>query len=241
MLAAREILADQRQNMESRQAMLIAIRRQLAASAPLDVVRSQHQAHFTGTSHTDRVAAIEQPPTISLVEHFRVSLEAVSGHCVAVRDEVEAATAVLQIIGQRERIAVSNSPLVQRVMRSVEHHAELIEAATPPALFDCDAGITGAQWAIAETGTLALESEEERHRLISLVPPMHIAIIEAGRIRQTMGEVLRLISENGGDALSRTVTFITGPSRTSDIELTLAIGVHGPAELHVIVIVGENS
>jgi len=68
------------------------------------------------------------------------------------------------------------------------------------------------------------------------VPPIHIAIIEASRIRQTMAEVLRAINEDGRDSLSRTVTFITGPSRTSDIELTLAIGVHGPAELHVIVI-----
>jgi len=239
--AAGEILADQRQNMESRQAMLSAIRRQLAASTPFDVVRSQHQAHLTGNSHPDRVTAFEQPPAIPLLEHFSLSLEAVSGHCVVVRDEVEAATAVSQIIGPTaRRIAVSNSPLVQRVMRSAKHHAELIEAAASLALFDCDAGITGAQWAIAETGTLVLESEEERHRLISLVPPVHIAIIEASRIRQTMGEVLGLISEHGSDALSRTVTFITGPSRTSDIELTLAIGVHGPAELHVIVI-GENS
>src|SRR5437764_71495 len=74
-----------------------------------------------------------------------------------------------------------------------------------------------------------------RKHLASLVPPVHVAILEAGRIRQTMSEVLELIT-NSEVGLSRTVTFITGPSRTSDIELTLAIGVHGPGELHVIVI-----
>jgi len=97
-------------------------------------------------------------------------------------------------------------------------------------------GITSAQWGIAETGTLVLESEKEFNRLTSLVPPVHICLLEAKNMRETLGEILQNL--NTGN-LSRTVTFITGPSRTSDIELTLAIGVHGPAELHVIVI-GEE-
>jgi L-lactate dehydrogenase complex protein LldG len=114
-----------------------------------------------------------------------------------------------------------------------------LENADAPALFDCDIGITGAQWAIAETGTLVLESDEERHRLASLVPTVHIAVIEAGRVRRTLGEVLGALNEKGQSGLSPAVTFITGPSRTSDIELTLAIGVHGPAELFVIILEGE--
>ncbi|HSB61184.1 MAG TPA: LUD domain-containing protein, partial [Vicinamibacteria bacterium] len=94
-------------------------------------------------------------------------------------------------------------------------------------------------WAAAETGTLVLESDRERHRLASLVPTAHVALLEAGRIRRTLGEVLRALGEQGRDGLSRTVTFVTGPSRTSDIELTLAIGVHGPAELQVVIVEGE--
>ena len=74
----------------------------------------------------------------------------------------------------------------------------------------------------------------------SLVPPVHVAIIEARQVRQTLGEVLQAIGAQGQAGLSRTVTFITGPSRTSDIELTLAIGVHGPGELYVIIIASEG-
>ena len=53
--------------------------------------------------------------------------------------------------------------------------------------------------------------------------------------------MLQAINERGEGALSRAITFITGPSRTSDIELTLAIGVHGPAELYVVIIEGEGN
>jgi L-lactate dehydrogenase complex protein LldG len=231
-------LTEERQNIRSRQLMLAAIRKQLAASAPFDAVRKEHGVQPAVANREDCVVAIVRSPELSLTEFFCESLEAVSGRYKVVRNEVEAATAVQQVIEQTNarRVAISDSPLVLQIMRSVNHDAKLFEAAIPSALFDCDAGVTGAQWAIAETGTLVLVSEKERHRLASLVPPVHIAIIEASCIRQTMAEVLAAINENGSDTLSRTVTFITGPSRTSDIELTLAIGVHGPAELHVIVI-----
>ena len=160
------------------------------------------------------------------------------------RDETEAAAAVHEIIDQLKarRVAFSNAPLVRRVVSGTgAADVEWLERASASDLFDCDAGITGAQWAIAETGTLVLESDEERHRLASLVPPAHIALIEAGQIKRTLGETLELIGAGGRDRMSRTITFITGPSRTSDIELTLAIGVHGPGELYVVIIAEQSA
>ena len=65
------------------------------------------------------------------------------------------------------------------------------------------------------------------------MPPVHIAIVDASKIRATLGEALLLLRV--GKEVSPAVTFVTGPSRTADIELTLAIGVHGPQELYVIV------
>src|SRR5256885_15950310 len=149
----------------------------------------------------------------------------------------EAARALQQIVDERKarRVAVSDSTVVKEILRRLKTEAVFLNAPNQSELFDCEMGITGAQWAIAETGTLVLESERERHRLASLVPPVHVAIIQASQIRRTMSEVLELVKK-AEVGLSRTVTFITGPSRTSDIELTLAIGVHGPGELHVIVI-----
>jgi L-lactate dehydrogenase complex protein LldG len=240
MKSAGEKLAERLQETEARRAIIAAVRGHLVASAPFDAVRNERTAPHEIKTRASHAASHDQ--AVSLAEHFRQALEAVGGRCAFVRNEEEAAQAVQLIIEQKEaqRIAVSDSPLVQRVIERVESNAVLLKNAAASALFDCDVGITSAQWAVAETGTLVLESDQERHRLLSLVPPVHIAIIEADRILLTLGGVLQAINDKGPNDLSRTVTFVTGPSRTSDIELTLAIGVHGPAEIYVIIIKGEG-
>lgn len=218
---------------EARQEILSSIREHLAASKRFD-----GQAVHPQTAQPRAKSNSEQGDrNKTVIERFRQALEAVSGHCSIVRTIDDAARAVQQILDERKarRVAVSDSTLVQGILGRLQTAAVFLDAPNQAELFDCDLGITAAQWAIAETGTLVLESERERHRLASLVPPVHVAIIEANRIRQRMAEVLELIKSSDA-GLSRTVTFITGPSRTSDIELTLAIGVHGPGELHVIVI-----
>jgi L-lactate dehydrogenase complex protein LldG len=229
-------VAKAQQNDEAKREMLSAIRRQLVASAPYDAVRSEHAQHHSEQSSVPTRSMKDD--STSLVERFRGALEAVVGRCVIVRNEREAADAISATIEERKasRVALSNSALVEAIVPHLKSEATLVRSIAASELFDCEIGVTGAQWGIAETGTLVLESERENHRLASLVPTAHIAILEAERIRATLAEVLEAISEGGRDALSRTVTFITGPSRTSDIELTLAIGVHGPQDLYVIVI-----
>lgn len=214
--------------------MLARIREHLAASAPFDRV---HQASLAqhGVKQSSR-QVVEHSTSRGLIDLFRDALESVNGSCTIVADEAAAAVSLKQLIelNHLQRVAVSDSPIVGRLLQQVDGTAEVLRNAEPEALFNCDGGITSAQWAIAETGTLVLETKSERHRLVSLVPAMHIAILAAGRVLGTMSEALAAVSTTG--ELSRTVTFITGPSRTSDIELTLAIGVHGPARLHVILI-----
>jgi L-lactate dehydrogenase complex protein LldG len=235
-------LAQQEQNKEVRRSMLAAIRRHLDESAPFDRVRAEHHSRHGAETESRSARTLATEPEAAPVERFKEMLEAVGGHCAVVRDEREAGEILGQIIEQTQarRIALSDSTIVQSVMEGVRSDAELLQSASAAALFDCDIGITGAQWAIAETGTLVLAHDEERHRLTSLVPTVHVALIAAERVRLTLGEVLEALNDMGPEGLSRTVTFITGPSRTSDIELTLAIGVHGPAELFVIIVEGEK-
>ena len=158
--------------------------------------------------------SVFNPRPASLTHEFKRNLELVDGHCVIAQNDAEAAEAVNRI-AQGRRIAVSNSTFSKQD------------------LFTVDIGITSAQAGIAETGTLVLDSSAERNRLVSLVPPIHIAILDASKIFLTLGETLAALQT--GEELSPAITFITGPSRTADIELTLTLGVHGPQELYVII------
>jgi L-lactate dehydrogenase complex protein LldG len=231
-------LAERKRNDDVRREMLAAIREHLAASTPFDAVREEKRAHHDGAAQPARAAAVAQGEALAPVERFKQSLEAVGGHCTVVRDEAEAAEALARIVveAKAQRVAASDSALVRRVLARMNSGAQVSENVSAAELFDYDLGVTGAQWGVAETGTLVLESDEERHRLASLVPPAHVALVAAASVRQTLAEVLETVGARGRDGMSRTITFITGPSRTSDIELTLAIGVHGPGELHVVIV-----
>jgi len=220
---------------EARNAIFASIRQNLAASLPVDAA---HHAHHGQLDSNPAVLALPEISKELLIENFCKSLEFVSGKYSVVYDETEAAEVLLSIISEKnaKKIAFSDSPVVKKIVGFLKMDAEFIENASADVLFESDLGITGAQLAIAETGTLVLESESERHRLTSLVPSAHVCILESKNIRQTLGEILEILQSR----LNPAITFITGASRTSDIELTLAIGVHGPGELHVILIDKED-
>ena len=96
-------------------------------------------------------------------------------------------------------------------------------------------GITGAFLGIAETGTLMLLSGRETPATVSLLPETHIAILKSTRIVATMEDAWdRLRSEYG--ALPRAVNFISGPSRTADIEQTVTLGAHGPYRILIVIV-----
>ena len=96
-------------------------------------------------------------------------------------------------------------------------------------------GVTGAFCAIAENGTLMLVSGETTHATTSLLPETHIAVVPASRVVRAMEDGWDLLRrERSG--LPRQVNFVSGPSRTADIEMTLVMGVHGPFRVHVIVV-----
>ena len=99
-------------------------------------------------------------------------------------------------------------------------------------------GITGADYAIADTGTLVLLTDEDRPRSVSLLPPIHLAIIRKSDIVTDIRELFIILKQklDAGQSTPSCMTFITGPSRTADIELNLTLGVHGPKELYVIII-----
>ncbi|KIF83381.1 LutC/YkgG family protein [Noviherbaspirillum autotrophicum] len=99
-------------------------------------------------------------------------------------------------------------------------------------------GITGTFCAIAETGTLMLLSGVDTYSSASLLPETHIAVVSASRIVASMEEAFALARAEHG-ALPRAVNFISGPSRTGDIEQTIVLGAHGPYRVHVVLVRGK--
>ena len=152
-----------------------------------------------------------------------------------------------------ERVVTWDDPVLERAdvkrvllekgIDDLTLHSE--DPAHPPDRYEhtaraarAEAGITAADWALADTGTLVLLSGPGRSRAASLLPPVHVALLPASRILSDSGELLKRLPANPADApaLESSLTLITGTSKTADIELTLVRGVHGPGEVHVILI-----
>ena len=100
-------------------------------------------------------------------------------------------------------------------------------------------GITGADYAVAETGSVVLAARQGLSRLVSLAPPVHLALVRSEDIVETLDDLFLLrrleYHAKGGD-MGSYLNFITGPSRTGDIEQTLVVGVHGPKEALLVLL-----
>lgn len=120
------------------------------------------------------------------------------------------------------------------IARALAHDAEILDPrAGDRAMYASDVGITGVWTAVAETGSLVCTSGEQQWRGMSLIPPVHVAVV---RREQILPDLLDLFARLSTDSLPPNVTLISGPSKTSDIAGILITGVHGPREVHVFVL-----
>ena len=118
----------------------------------------------------------------------------------------------------------------------VDSLARLDEGERRAKMLAADVGITSCDLAAAETGTLFLCASPGRERVTSLLPPIHIAVVERDQIVPDLIDAFDRLAETFADGLPSNVSLITGPSKTGDIELQLTTGVHGPGEWHVVII-----
>jgi len=103
---------------------------------------------------------------------------------------------------------------------------------------DAGIGISGVDYALADTGTLVVLSGPGHARSVSLVTPVHVALVKEEQLLADLNDLFPLLKERG--SLSSAIALITGPSRTADIEMTLVVGVHGPQQLHVVLLTQES-
>ncbi len=123
----------------------------------------------------------------------------------------------------------------QIVIEALPADMKLVDPALPgghDAAFDVDAGISDVAACLAETGTLVVATDADHARSVSLIPPVHIAIVPASRILPDMLDYWQILS----DLIPSNQVFITGPSKTADIEGVLVTGVHGPRVVEILIV-----
>jgi L-lactate dehydrogenase complex protein LldG len=103
---------------------------------------------------------------------------------------------------------------------------------------DTDAGLTSTRGGIAETGTLIVWPDASEPRLMSLVPPIHFALLDADQLYDTLFDAMQ--AQRWSDGMPTNALLVSGPSKTADIQVTLAYGAHGPKELVVLLLVNEE-
>ena len=115
---------------------------------------------------------------------------------------------------------------------------KLITAKNKNRMANADIGITEVDYAIADTGTLVLLTDKNQPRSVSLLPPIHIAIVRPENLVRNINDLFIILKSRlqNSEDITSCMTFITGPSRTADIELSLTLGVHGPKELYVLIL-----
>lgn len=188
----------------------------------------------------------EEPPPVRLrvpeadletrVASFCARLEALGGKTHRAASAGDARAYVASVLSGRSAIA-SNAPILRDCgvtgLAGVESGVadrERLRALCAGAA----CGITGADYALAETGTLVMLSSAQEARMISLLPPAHVALVSCDRLLTGLDELLAILPQPAAQTSS--MVFITGPSRTADIEQILVRGVHGPGEIHVVLV-----
>jgi L-lactate dehydrogenase complex protein LldG len=170
------------------------------------------------------------------VELFVEQFEKLNGKPVRVRSRKEAAATVRDLMNGHTAVA-SNAPFLREcgivdlpgVQTGITSRDELRAACAK-----ADFGITGAHYALADTGTFVMIASPQEARLISLLPPVHIGVIPDTAILPDLDE---LFTQCPAPAeTSSSMVLITGPSRTADIEQILVRGVHGPGEIYAVIV-----
>ena len=184
-----------------------------------------------------RVAPTDDLVSIFIERARGVGLHVSQSTGTSLVEDVGSLVGQLASSGTTERPKVIIEPVLDCRAALEEALADRVELLDPhdgdDAMFAADIGVTGVFAAVAETGTLVCTSGNERWRGLTLIPPLHIAIVEA---QQIMPDLVDLFAGGMPAPLPANVTLISGPSKTADIEGILITGVHGPREVHVVVV-----
>jgi L-lactate utilization protein LutC len=192
-----------------------------------------------------------QGATVDPVACFRDQLALAGGVLHLASDAEKAAEVVIELLQARHarkillgRGQVLDTLKLQPKLEPQGIQVTCVDALAGPgdraALFGADAGVSGVAYLVAETGTVVAASAPNEPRALTLLPPLHIAVADRSQLLEDFFDLVPMLTAGGAPALPSCLTLITGPSKTGDIELKLVTGVHGPGEVHVVLITSRD-
>lgn len=190
--------------------------------------------------------AVPAPPEATLrlpevgmeerIARFTKAFETLAGRMHRAPTSADAKSAVEGILAGRSAVASADPFLAQCGIPELSSVTPAPDdtAALRKLCATQGVGITSADYALARTGSLVMLSSRRNPRLVSLLPPAHIAVLPVDRLVTSLDELLSMLPNPAEQSSS--MVLITGPSRTADIEQILVRGVHGPGEIHVVLV-----
>ena len=223
-----------------RDTILGRIRKQVGSSAD-QTARRATVANRMGAANSGIIPKRGQLPHGERVDLFCAQAEAVQASVVRVAGRPRIATAVADYLrGHNLPMALrhGDDPRLQNGGWASE---PLLERRTGPAVEADIVGLSYAASGVAETGTLVLTSGGDNPTTINFLPENHIVVVDAADIRGDYEAALEAVRASlPAGEMPRTINMITGPSRSGDIEQTILLGAHGPRNLHIIVVEGND-
>jgi L-lactate dehydrogenase complex protein LldG len=206
------------------------------------------EKHIPGDEHLEGGKALNDPTYPDLFAHFQQRLSSAGGECHAVASVTEA----VEIIALHPTLITreimipphfGQHPPWETLLPLLSRKGIAIrEAESPESIADAPAGLSGAELAIAETGSVLLADNALEARIVSMLTLTHFVLAREDRLVPMLDDavvILQQLSRKGSDQ-RHYMSFVTGPSRTADIERTLTIGVQGPKTLCVILVANEE-
>lgn len=217
--------------MSSRDDILGRVRAGLHRNAGNAAVGREEMLSALSTRSQGPKPSIDASPR-ALLERFRLTSEAQSSTVDIVAQESDVPAAIARYLADMK---LPKSAVAWPSLAALDWAAAGL-AVEGRGARDADlVGITGCFCAVAETGTLMMCSSPDTPAAVSLLPETHVAIVHAARILPYMEDAWALARKELG-ALPRAVNFISGPSRTGDIEQTIVLGAHGPYRVHLVIV-----
>ncbi|MBB1488786.1 LutC/YkgG family protein [Oceanospirillum sediminis] len=214
-----------------------------ARDAILNRLRNRRDGELTAPVSDFSVVEAKQWSVSDRVDLFQQKIESVHAevHRVSQTDWLDKLKALVQakglnnlLVPQKAQVGVDIRQQWSDDLPELLSYGQPIEGWKAELFSGVDGAVTDVRSAIAETGSLVLWPDNDQPRLMSLVPPVHFAIVDADQLKNTFHEVIR--SEGWvNQGMPTNALLISGPSKTADIEQTLAYGVHGPKELIVLI------